>query len=310
MRVLVVGGGLLGSAVARHLERTGRRPHGVAVPWDDPELALAALLTAAAGTAQEAERAGEDWNLMWCAGAGVVGTSEAALDGEVRLLRAFLEGIGAPPHAMFLASSAGGVYAGSERPPFTERHEPRPLSAYGVAKLATESAAATLAERGTRVAIGRLANVYGPDQDLNKPQGLVSQLCLGRMTGRPVRIYVSTDTLRDYIYAADAAAMAVAMLDRVAETPTSTVVVKIVASGHGTSVSELVAAAVKAFRRRLPVVQAVTAGTGQVRDLRLRSTIWTDLDVLIRTPLVVGLRATAEGVASRHRAGHLAVSAP
>jgi len=42
-----------------------------------------------------------------------------------------------------------------------------------------------------------------------------------------------------------------------------------------------------------------------VRDLRLRSRVWVDLDRLVRTPLVVGLRATAEGVAARHRAARL-----
>jgi len=299
---LVVGRGLLGGAVYRLLGDSGREPQGVTVPWSDPDRALSALNGAAADAAGRADGA---WDLVWCAGAGVVATSEEALDGEVALLRSFLDGVDRPPRAMFLASSAGGVYAGSSHPPFSESHDPRPASAYGAAKLATETAARALAARGTRVAIGRYANVYGPDQDLGKPQGLVSQLCLGRVTGKPVRIYVSMDTLRDYVYVEDAAAVAVAMLDRVAEEPESTVVVKIVASGVGTTVAELVSASTRGFRRRLPVVQAVRGDAGQVRDLRLRSRVWVDLDRLVRTPLVVGLRATAEGVAARHRAARL-----
>lgn len=308
MTTLVVGRGLLGGAVYRVLADSGRRPRGVAVPWSDPGRALRALLDAADDAAEEVDRPDGAWDLVWCAGAGVVATSQEALEGEVSLLSSFLAGMERPPRAMFLASSAGGVYAGSSQPPFTETHEPRPASAYGVAKLRTEAAARMLATGGTKVAIGRFANVYGPDQDLGKPQGLVSQLCLGRVTGRPVRIYVSTDTLRDYVYVEDAAAVAVAMLDRVAGEPDSTVVVKIVASGQGTTVAELVSASTKGFRRRLPVVQAVRGDTGQVRDLRLRSRVWVDLDGLVRTPLVVGLRATAEGVAARHRDARLAVT--
>jgi UDP-glucose 4-epimerase len=276
----------------------------VSVTWADRDLARRELGAAASLTADEADAGG--WQLMWCAGAGVVNTSEESLHEEVALLEAFLDSLDRAPRAMFLASSAGGVYAGAGQPPFTEAHEPRPVSDYGRAKLATEKACRRLATaRGTRVAIGRFANVYGPGQDLAKAQGLLSQLCLGRLTGQPVHIYVSMDTLRHYVYADDAAAVAVAMLDRVGLEPESAVVPKIVASGHAVSISELVAASTKAFRRRVRLVQAVAEDTGQVRDLRLRSRVWTDLDALVQTPLVVGLRATAEGVAAQHREARL-----
>ena len=55
------------------------------------------------------------------------------------------------------------------------------------------------AATGTAVLVGRIANLYGPGQNLAKPQGLVSQLCLANLTGQPLSIYVSLDTLRDYL---------------------------------------------------------------------------------------------------------------
>lgn len=306
MTVLLVGHGLLGGSVERELQRHGLPVRGVSVSWGDRERALGELLTAAASVGAE----DPDWALVWSAGAGVVRTSETDVRDEVALLETFLERLDHAPRTMLLASSAGGLYAGATRPPFTEAHAVAPLTAYGRAKVAAEAACAELARsRGTRVAVARFANLYGPDQDLAKAQGLVSRLCLSRLTGQPVHLYVSLDTLRDYIYADDAAAVAVAMLERVDAGPGSTVVTKIVASGHAASVSELVAAATKAFRRRVPLVQAVTDDPGQVRDLRLRSTVWTDLDAKVRTPLVVGLRLTAEGVAARHREARLAVAA-
>ena len=82
------------------------------------------------------------------------------------------------------------------------------LVAYGRAKLAMEGHARALAAAtGVRVVLGRLANVYGPGQTLGKPQGLLSQLCLADATRRPLPVYVSLDTIRDYLYAGDAARM-------------------------------------------------------------------------------------------------------
>jgi UDP-glucose 4-epimerase len=298
---LLVGQGLLGSRLRHLLERRGEDVRVAAVPWGDAEAALAALLRAAAD-------AGPDWRLAWCAGAAVVGADTAATDAEVELVRRFLAEVAQPPQAALLASSAGGVYAGSAGPPFTESHDAHPTSPYGRAKLDIESAFRSLAAAGTRLVIGRLANLYGPGQDLGKQQGLVSQLCLSRLTGRPLGIYVSVDTLRDYVYVDDAAAVAAALLDRVADEVPGTVVVKIVATGRSTSVAGLVSAATRAFRRRPPVVYAARSGSGQVRDLRLRSHVWTDLDELVTTPLVVGLRATAEDIAARHRQAGLVLT--
>jgi UDP-glucose 4-epimerase len=298
---VLVGAGLLGAAVARTLRRDGELVLVASVPWSDPDAAVDAVL-------RSIGEAGPDWRLAWCAGSGVVGSSEGVLAAEVDVARRVVAGIGVPPSAVLLASSAGGVYAGSTTPPFTERHEVRPLAPYGRAKLDIEACFADLAARGSRLAVARFANLYGPGQDLTKPQGLVSQLCRSRLTGQPLVVYVDTDTLRDYVYADDAGAVGVAMLDRIAGEQPGTVVTKIVASGSPTTISGLVGAATRALRRRPPVVHARAAGGAQVRDLRLRSVVWRDLDRLVSTPLVVGLRRTADEVAAQHRAGLLDVT--
>jgi UDP-glucose 4-epimerase len=305
MSTLLVGHGLLGAGVVRALQRTGRTPVVAEVPWEDSEAALDALLAAARSASKEAAGRGARWRLLWCAGAGVVATSAEQLSDEVMLVERFVAQVEQPPEAVLLASSAGGVYSGSADPPFTEAHQPVPTSPYGRAKLAIERAVSALAERGSRVAVARYANLYGPGQNLTKPQGLISQLCLSRLTGRPMQVYVSTDTLRDYIYADDAAAVAVAMLDRVAEEPPGTVVTKIVASGKTTSVLGLVSATTRVTRRRPLLVQTSPRPGQQTLDLRMRSVVWTDLDHLVSTPLLVGLRATAEGIAQQHRAARL-----
>lgn len=295
----VIGaGGLLGRHVVKAALRRGSTVLTRDVPWHDADLSGPAL---AVGVDALAAVAGErPWSVAWCAGAGVVATPKEKLDTEVRVFRAFLDRLsGIGPGSLFLASSAGGVYAGSPaRPPYTEDSPASALAPYGEAKLAMEELAASYAHRsGSKVLVGRISNLYGPGQNLAKPQGLVSQLCLAQITKQPLGVYVSLDTLRDYLYVEDAAQMIVAGLD---ELPArgERMLVKILASGRGTSVAALVAEATRVFRRRPPIVFRTSPATAvQVRDLRMSSVVWPELDALARTPLGVGLAATGHSIA-------------
>ena len=301
MTTLVVGRGLLGRQVEAQLRRSAADVRTVQAPWGRPEAALDALLDAAGRAARDSA----SWRLVWCAGAGVVATPPADLMSEVSLFQALVRCLPYPPATMFLASSAGGVYAGSpDRPPFTERSAAAALAPYGVAKLEMEKAARGLASRGTRLLIGRIANLYGPGQDLTKPQGLISQLCLADQTGRTLNLHVSLDTLRDYIFVADAAAMVVASLRLLEHEPAGATVTKILASGRPLSVAAVIGESARVFRRR-PRLSTRPAPGGQVRDLGLRSLVWPEVDTLARTPLPAGLGATAADISARVRAGEV-----
>lgn len=303
MTTLVVGLGLLGSHVEERLRAQREDVRTVAVPWLDHDAALRALLRAA----EDAAGATPAWRLAWCAGAGVVATPEADLQAEVRLFESFVGDVGTPPAAMFLASSAGGLYAGSpDRAPFDERSAVAALAPYGVAKLEMEELAGHLAHRGTRLLVGRISNLYGPGQDLSKPQGLISQLCLAHETRGTLNLHVSLDTLRDYLFVDDAAAMVVAGLDLAGELPAGSTVTKILASGRAASVAAVVGEATRVLRRH-PRLSTRASSSHQVRDLRVRSVVWPHLDTMARTPLPVGLRATADDVAART---HLTRSTP
>ena len=289
--------GLLGSAVVREHARGGGPVRTSQVPWRDHDAAVATLLDEAAAL----PTAG--WRIAWCAGVGVVSTSQNALDAEVRLVENFLDRwVPAPAHGprvVFLASSAGGVYAGSQHPPFTERHAPRPLSPYGHAKLRIEALFSDHAERhGLGLVVGRIANLYGPGQGIGKGQGIVSLLCDRLVHRDQVSIYVSLDTLRDYLFVDDAAAMVAVCLDAVAER--GGVHTKLLASGRSLTIGQILGELTRVSRRRPPVLLGTSAAARfQVRDLRLRSVGWPDLDHLVRTPVPVGLAAClAEAQAS------------
>lgn len=139
---------------------------------------------------------------------------------------------------------------------------------------------------------------------LEKPQGLISQLCLTHLTGRPLRRCVSLDSLRDSVHVDDAAELVLATLTRGRTLAPGAAVAKVLATGPAASVGSPVDAYVRAFRRP-HVVQCATTGGAQVLDLRLRSRVWPDLDTALHTPLVVGFRATVDDVETRHQAGAL-----
>ena len=307
----VVGSrGLLGSAVCRELRARGRTPQRELIRWED---AAEARLDLRAGIVRMLADAGDgDWNVAWCAGAAVIGSTTASLAHDLAVVDGFFSDLtelatAAGPStlgrgAVFFASSAGGVYAGSSTPPYDERTVPVTLSPYGAAKLDQEGVVGAFSERtGVPVLIGRISNLYGPGQNLAKPQGLVSHVCRAYWSGQPVSVYVPMDTLRDYLFVDDAAGMIVAGLDgirdRTAATPAGRVVVKVMASQQATSIAALVGEFRRVLKRSTRVVFRASARTSaQALDLRLRSVEWPELDRFVRTPMPVGIRRTVDAV--------------
>ncbi len=295
----VVGaGGLLGKALVRTL--TARRVPVITrtVPWSDATATRNALIE---GFARLREAAGDGpWRIAWCSGAGVTGTPAAVLDQEVEILGDLLDHVARGPvpsgSGLFLASSAGGVYAGAGRAPFTETDVVSAISPYGTAKLQAERIARDFAAAsGAGVLVGRIANLYGPGQNLAKPQGLVSHICRSQLSGQPLSVYVPLDTTRDYLFVHDCAAMICDGLDRLARERPATPVTKILASQQGVTIGALLVETRRVFKRAPRVVLGSSPlAKYQVRDLRLRSVVWPELDRRSMTPLGVGIRATAD----------------
>jgi UDP-glucose 4-epimerase len=276
------------------------------VDWArDPESGLADALDALVTSSADRLR------IVWCAGVGVTATPQHVLDEELRVLADFVDRIRSLDLAvrhrltLFYSSSAGGVYAGSsDSPPFTEGSAIGPLAPYGHAKIEAERRVGELTSSQVRVVVGRISNLYGPGQNLNKSQGLISQLCRGQVTAQPVGIYVSLDTLRDYVYVDDCAEMILGVLDRAdGLEPGADAVVKILAAQRSVSIAGLIGELRRIVRRRPSLVVASSSGARQqARDLRFRSTVWTELDDRARTPLAVGIAATRDDIGRRFRA--------
>lgn len=309
----VVGsGGLLGKGVVSHLAGRGELwSPAEAVHWDSH----GAVDQVAAAADEFVRQAGRrPWRVYWCAGVGVTSSSGSDLDGEQRLLEAIYGRLAshADPScgSVFVASSAGGVYAGSPGHLFDEDVPAVPISPYGRAKIAVEGAARDFhRSSGIPVLVGRLSNLYGPEQNLAKPQGLISHLLRALLLRRPISIYVSTDSIRDYLFAPDAAHLIVDCMDRLESEsrdlgPRS--VTKVMASRNEPTIAFLVAEVARITKLRPLVVYGSSSHANfQARHLRLRSQVWEDLDRRAFTPLQVGMMKTYEALAAHHRAASL-----
>lgn len=318
-------GGLLGSEVERVCTRPGWivfKPNLLAFPWTQRDPLDAGLRDEAQAFGRFLETSSATaWSLYWCAGAGVVSTSEAALVEECRTFETFLGSLGAalarsPISSLkgnfFLASSAGGVYAGSSARPITEHCAPSPISPYGRAKLAQEEALTrwVVNHPNVRALIGRISNLYGPGQNMAKPQGLISHMSRSVVHRIPIHIYVPLDTLRDYLFVTDAAEAVVRWTERLPR-DARRVIAKICASEQDTTIASLIATFRRIARRQVKVVSGLhPVQNRQPTVLQFRSIEWTDDPMRPSTTLLSGTERIYRNHLWLHAQGQLAPPLP
>jgi UDP-glucose 4-epimerase len=105
-------------------------------------------------------------------------------------------------HVVF-ASTGGAIYGECDGPA-PERAERRPISPYGISKLAAEEYVAGWNRlHGTRHVSLRFANVYGPRQEPTLEGGVVSIFMERMRTGEPTQIFGDGRQTRDFVYVAD-----------------------------------------------------------------------------------------------------------
>lgn len=295
----VIGaGGLIGRSITQTVPGAWSAP---SIPWSDEAGARESLRQA---LSQFSEIAGDGpWGIVWAAGAGTVAAGQQALDSETRHLRSFLEALRANgprgTGAFLLASSAGGCFAGAVNPPFDSRTVPAPLGAYGKAKIEQEQLAADVLSDRCPLVLARFSNVYGPHQDLTKRQGLISQLVLAAITRTPINIFVSLDTIRDYVYADDAAVAAAHWLERGMRDQATPVTTRIIASGRSTTVAALIRRVSDVTHRRIPVALGTDASSrAQAKDLRFTPDVPQGRP-FPDTPLPVGLKQVSDAILRR-----------
>jgi UDP-glucose 4-epimerase len=306
--------GLLGRAVETAIAARGPVWHpDERFEWQSPHPALLADQIRASCLAFADAVVGTSWQVAWCAGAGVVGSEMAELGRETEALQELLRSLG---HAFgrrrltagrfFLASSAGGLYAGSPEPPFSEESPVQPLSPYGETKLRQETLTRDWCrDAGVPALIGRISNLYGPGQNLSKNQGLITTVCSRVLARQPLMLYVPLDTIRDYCYTTDAGRLVADGLAYLRDAPAdcrweAPVVVKIIASQQPTTIATVLSQVRLVTKRPVSVVIASSAtARRQAPDLRMISTVWPELDRRPLTTMSAGLRTIVNELLAR-----------
>jgi UDP-glucose 4-epimerase len=294
---LVVGCGFLGSHVVQELIAEGRPP---------------VVLTRSRPADEIVEAIGE--SRLHLGDAADVGTVELALDGVTQVafcaggllpaaaerdpelarqlsfgpVRTMLEILRGHPEVSFgYLSSGGTVYGDPVRLPAREEDPTVPISSYGELHLACEQEIEReRLEHGLRSRILRCSTVYGEYQQPDRGQGVIATFLSRIERGEPIELYGDGSTIRDYIYAGDAARALIALLDAEGGPP-----VVNVGAGRGTSLIEVLGLVEQEVGREPQIVKHGERGF-EVHQIVLDTTALHDLVDLSVTPLEEGIRRT------------------
>ncbi len=216
MKILVTGGaGFIGSHVADAFLAAG---HQVAV-LDDMSSGKRENLPAAASfhqvDVQDAEAVGavmrQEQPQVLCHHAAQMdvrrSVADPAFDARVNLvglLNLMEHGRHNGLQRVLLASTGGAIYGEQDCFPAPESHPTRPLSPYGVAKLASERYLYFYAQQyGIPYVALRYANVYGPRQNPHGEAGVVAIFAQKMLRGEAPTINGDGLQTRDYVFVGD-----------------------------------------------------------------------------------------------------------
>ena len=263
-------------------------------------------------------RAEGRWTIAWCAGASHFGSSDEQLKEEQRNFQAFIEELRLvssqfdPRRGRIVyASSAGAAYSSSTDRIISEKSECKTDLPYGKQKLVQEGLLRELAnEVSLRTVIARISTVYGPHQNLSKPQGLISRICLAMIKRESIPIYVGLETSRNYIFSADVGRI----LARMATLPDGDVgieknllLVKNVVSPHSLSVAQILRGVETVFKRRPQYSLRVDDRAVNYRaQFNICSESAPKLDDITFTQFEVGLNSIRQSILARMQLGLLA----
>ncbi len=189
-------------------------------------------------------------------------------------------------------ASSSSVYGDAESFPTSEDVQPRPISPYGVTKLACEHLHYAHARASGLEAVGlRYFTVYGPRQ---RPDMAMTRMLEALADGTTFPLYGDGSASRSFTYASDAVAATIAAMDNGAPGA-----VYNVGGGQEASMTEAIALAETIAGRTLRIEQH-EAARGDAK--RTRADVRKALDELgwaPQTALADGLAAQWEWVAGR-----------
>lgn len=279
MKALVVGaGGFLGSAVVAAMRRAG---HAVAVADTPARLERCTDLGPCEAHRYDFSRdvppagmlAGIDAVIhLGCTTNPAHSMADMAFDADSNIgpsIRLFEAAARAGVARVVFSSSGGTVYGAPVRVPVDESAPTRPLSAYGVSKLAIEQYLAL--QPGIRGVSLRVANPYGPFQLRGSAIGVIARYLLAVSRGEPLEVWGDGSVVRDYIAIDDVADAFVAAT----ASPGLAAGAYNVGTGVGTSIKHVIEMIFAASGRRVPVIYRPARGY-DVPEIVLDSSLFAE----------------------------------
>lgn len=202
----------------------------------------------------------------------------------------------------FVHASTGSVYGEPVTMPQTENHRLRPVSYYGVSKLAGESYVNTFAHLfGLDVTILRYFHVYGPRQESSDVGGVVSIFLRRALEGKPLLIHGDGNQMRTFTWVGDVVEANV----RAATLPIARGKTYNCASGIRVTVNDLAAKVVR--RAGMPVeLQHGDPLPGDIREFDVdNSAIRSELGMSFEQDFDRGLEQTLDWAMAAFAAGVL-----
>jgi nucleoside-diphosphate-sugar epimerase len=301
MRYLVTGAaGFIGSHLLRALLEHGHD----AVGWDaftdyyDPSLkeenARDLPVTRVDLAEDDLELAGLDGVFHLAGQPGVAsfgGVFPVYVRQNVLASQRLLESAAAEGARVVMASSSS-IYGDAASYPTPEDTVPRPLSPYGVTKLACEHLATAYgSEFGLEISTVRYFTIYGPRQ---RPDMAFTKIVFCLAEGRPFELYGDGSQSRSFTYVDDAVSATIAAMERAAPGSTYNV-----GGGAEVSLLEAIETLGRIAGRRLEVVRRPRREGDAARTAADTARIRADLGWQPATALEDGLAAQWRWAADR-----------
>lgn len=291
--VLLLGGGFIGSALARQLSAASRtvhvltrRPASAEFPqahWHQGDLRERELLN------QLLPICGTVVYLASETTPGASARHPLMEAGNLQPTLALLDALQDYPDKHLIYFSSGGtVYGNPACLPVAEDAPLAPLSFHGAGKAAQEMFLQAFRAQGRMVTILRPANAYGPNQPLKAGFGLVRTVLENIRRRLPIEVWGDGEAVRDFVYVDDVAAACALFVDRPDDNGTYNV-----GSGEGCSINALIRLAGQVAGKVPEVIYRVARRSDVAKVVldisRLRAAGWAP-----RTGLAKGLSRTWE----------------
>ncbi|KPL54811.1 hypothetical protein ABB55_23435 [Prosthecomicrobium hirschii] len=168
-----------------------------------------------------------------------------------------------PGRHLILTSSGGAVYGEAGETPVSENRAERPAAPYGLLKLSIEQGLAHVGRAtGLTWTVLRIANPYGPGQQVRRGQGVVAALVEASLNDIPFQLRGDGGEIRDFVHVADVAE-AIALTVRGGRDLAGEIIN--IGSGAGRRIGDLIRLVEEAGRRPIRV-ETMPQMPGEIRS--------------------------------------------